>query len=79
MKVVELPLIDIAPVDLTDLYSIQDFAALFPGLLSVQTLRWQMRNKKENGMQGCCLKLGRRIFISKSRYERLFLTKRIGR
>lgn len=57
------------PVNLEDLYSIEDLAAAFPKILSPDTLRWQLRRRNENGLARCCFPVGRRILISKSRYE----------
>lgn len=57
-------------VPLEDLYSIEDLAAQYPKILSVAILRWQLRSRHRNGLAQCCVPLGKRLLISKSRYER---------
>jgi len=43
----------------------------------VQTLRWQLRQRQENGLAGACVPQGKRTLISKARYEQ-WLTQRAG-
>ena len=40
-----------------------------PAPLTERMLRWQLRHRKENGLAACCVKLGKKIMISRSRYE----------
>lgn len=57
-------------VALDDLHSIEDLAAQYPKILSVPTLRWQLRSRDKNGLAQCCVQLGKKLLISKTRYER---------
>jgi len=57
-------------VKLEDLYSIPDLAKQFPEVLSVPTLRWQLRQRDTNGLAACTVKVGKKLLISKTRYER---------
>jgi hypothetical protein len=56
-------------ISLDDLHSVESFAQKYPALLTVQTLRWQLRHRDRNGMAQCCVALGKKLLISKSRYE----------
>ena len=55
---------------LEDLHSVEDLAALYPKILSVPTLRWQLRSREKNGLAQCCVQVGKKLLISKTRYER---------
>lgn len=57
------------PVTLEDLYTVEDLAKEYPNILGVQTLRWQLRSRDTNGLAHCCIKVGKKLLISKSRYE----------
>lgn len=57
------------PIKLNDLRSIEAFAAENTEVLSVATLRWQLRHRDTNGLATACIQIGKRLFISKSRYE----------
>jgi hypothetical protein len=61
-------------IDLGDLRSVEDLAAEHPRILSVSTLRNQLRQRERNGLAACCVPVGRRVLISKSRYERWLAT-----
>jgi hypothetical protein len=56
-------------LQLEDLHSIQELAARFPEILSVPTLRWQLRHRQDNGLASACVSVGKKLLISKSRYE----------
>lgn len=56
-------------IDLGDLRSVEDLAAEHPRVLSVATLRNQLRQREKNGLSGCCVPVGRRLMIIKPRYE----------
>lgn len=62
---------DAAPVaiELADLYSVGGLAAAYPDLLTVQTLRWQLRHRDENGLAPACVRIGKKLLISRRRYE----------
>lgn len=68
---------DTATIPLDDLYTVADFVRLKPAVLSIQTLRWQLRHREQNGLAACCVKIGKSFYISKSRYER-WLATRVG-
>lgn len=55
---------------LSDLASVDDLTAQFPGVLKASTLRWQLRSRKTNGLDKCCVTVGKRIMISRSLYEK---------
>lgn len=54
---------------LDDLYPLEDFVAAFPNILTVPTLRWQLRHRDINGLAPACVRIGKRLLISKTRYE----------
>jgi len=56
-------------ITLDDLYDVEDLAATYPNILSVSTLRWQLRSRDANGLATACLRVGKKLLISKSRYE----------
>lgn len=55
-------------IRLDDLYEVKKFAHEAP-FLSVPALRWQLRNRGKNGLSGCVVIVGKKLLISKSRYE----------
>ena len=57
------------PVEVSDLYTIEGLVAQNPEALTVQMLRWQLRHRQETGLSSCCVRGGKHILISKSRYE----------
>lgn len=63
-----------ATVELRDLRDIEALAAERPDVLSVSTLRWQLRHRDTNGLAAACVRVGKRLLISKSRYERWLAT-----
>ncbi|ANQ84838.1 hypothetical protein dqs_1800 [Azoarcus olearius] len=65
-------------ISLEDLYPVPEFAAENSKILSVDTLRWQLRNRHKNGLATCCVQVGRKLLISKSRYE-AWLTEQAGK
>lgn len=62
-------------IALDDLYPIEALAAAFPKLLSVPTLRWQLRHRDENGLAQACVPVGKKLLISRSRYEAWLATR----
>lgn len=58
-----------ASVSLDDLHSIEALAAQYPHILTVATLRWQLRHRTSNGMAQACIQVGKKLLISKTRYE----------
>lgn len=57
------------PVQLDDLRSPEQLAKEHPSVLTVGAVRWQLRHRDTNGMATCCVPLGKKLLISKSRYE----------
>ncbi|EHP42313.1 hypothetical protein OR16_15329 [Cupriavidus basilensis OR16] len=56
-------------IELNDLYNVHDFAARHPKILSVQTLRYQLRFRDYNGLAKACVQLGKKLLISERRYQ----------
>lgn len=57
-------------IDLNDLFSLQDLVARHPRVLSVATLRHQLRSRDTNGLARAVVQIGKRLFVSESRYQR---------
>lgn len=58
-----------ASINLNDLKTIEGLVEENTQALTVSLLRWQLRHRHENGLANCCVRAGKRILISKSRYE----------
>lgn len=58
---------DIPP--LNDWHPLDEFVSQHPNLFTLATLRWQLRHRDTNGLAGCCVRVGKKLLISKSRYE----------
>ncbi|MDO3558275.1 hypothetical protein [Ralstonia pseudosolanacearum] len=56
-------------IELTDLFSVQELAARHPRVLSVLALRYQLRNRHANGLAKACVKIGKKLLISETRYQ----------
>ena len=69
---------NLSPLQLDDLYPIDQLAKAYPNLLSQATLRWQLRHRDTNGLADCCVRVGKKLLISKSRYQE-WLSTRTGR
>ena len=65
-------------IALDDLDTVEDLAARFPRLLTVPTLRWQLRHRDTNGLAPACVSVGKKLLISRTRYE-AWLATRAGR
>jgi hypothetical protein len=65
------------PVTLDDIFSVEALAASAPNALTVETLRWQLRHREVNGLSSACVRIGKKLLISKSRYEQ-WLGSRMG-
>lgn len=63
---------------LDDLHTISELAKQYPTILSVPTLRWQLRHREQNGLAVCCVQIGKKLLISKSRYEQWLGTRAGG-
>lgn len=68
---------DTATVQLDDLKTVSQLAAEYPGVLNVWMLRQQLRRRSTNGLALCCVWVGRRLLISRSKYA-AWLTSRMG-
>lgn len=71
------PAADSGQIALADLRSIDDMVHEHPKLLSVPTLRWQLRHRDVNGLAPACVRVGKKLLISKTRYEQ-WLARRAG-
>lgn len=60
--------------ELSDLRAVEALVAERPDVLTVSTLRWQLRHRDANGLAAACVQIGKRLLISKSRYERWLAT-----
>lgn len=61
-------------VALEDLRTIEQLVDERPDILTLPALRWQLRNRKTNGLAAACVSLRGRTLICKSRYERWLAT-----
>ncbi|MDP1647414.1 MAG: hypothetical protein Q8M01_04335 [Rubrivivax sp.] len=59
----------VGAIALDDLDTVEGLAASYPRLLSVPTLRWQLRHRDENGLATACVAVGKKLLISRTRYE----------
>lgn len=64
-------------VSLDDLYTIEKLVEANPEVLSLNLIRWQIRHRHETGLDKCCIRSGKRVLISKSRYEQ-WLASQVG-
>jgi hypothetical protein len=62
---------------LNDLATLEGLVEESQGVLSMSMLRWQLRHRQENGLSAACVRVGKRILISRSRYD-AWLTSQIG-
>lgn len=65
------------PLSVADLYTIDGLVAQNPDVLTKAMLRWQLRHRQETGLAACCVRGGKNILISKSRYE-MWLASQVG-
>jgi hypothetical protein len=65
-------------IALDDLDTVEGMAARYPRLLTVPTLRWQLRHRDSNGLAPACVAVGKKLLISRPRYE-AWLATRAGR
>ncbi len=61
-------------IAIDDLYTVEGLFETNPRVINVTGLRWQLRHRKENGLASACVRIGKRILISKSRYEQWLAT-----
>lgn len=61
--------INVSEIQLDDLRTAEKLAAENPGILTVPTLRWQLRHRDTNGLAVACVRIGKKLLISKSRYQ----------
>ena len=62
-------------IPLNDLRTIESFASEHPEFLTVPTLRWQLRHRDSNGLASATVQVGKRLLISRSRYEQWLATR----
>lgn len=61
--------------ELDNLYSVDDLAARYPKVLTVRTLRWQLRHREENGLCDACVKVGKKLLINEPKYAAWLTTR----
>jgi len=64
-------------IDLDDLHTVESLAGQFPRLLTIPTLRWQLRHRDTNGLAPATVRVGKKLLISRARYES-WLSSRAG-
>lgn len=64
-------------MQLDDLHTVEELASKYPRILSTYTLRWQLRDRENNGLAPACVRVGKKLLISKTRYEQ-WLAARAG-
>ena len=62
-------------IALDDLDTVEGMAARYPHLLTVPTLRWQLRHRDTNGLGPACVAVGKKLLISRPRYEAWLATR----
>lgn len=66
-----------ATLPLDDLHTIEELANKYHRILTTHTLRWQLRDREKNGLAPACVRVGKKLLISKTRYEQ-WLAARAG-
>lgn len=61
-------------IALDDLFTVEELPKTNPKVITPAGLRWQLRHRKDNGLAFACLRIGKKILISKSRYEQWLAT-----
>lgn len=61
-------------ISLDDLRSVEEMVAENPRHLTISGLRWQLRHRDRNGLGVACVRLGKKLLISKARYEQWLAT-----
>ncbi|MGY3551199.1 hypothetical protein [Bradyrhizobium sp. USDA 4469] len=56
-------------IDLGDLFSIEEFVARHPRILTRATLRYQLRDRVHNGLSRAVIRVGKKLLISETRYQ----------
>lgn len=56
-------------IELSDLFTVQQLAARHPNVLTVLMLRYQLRNRETNGLKRAVVRIGKKMFISESRFQ----------
>ncbi len=62
------------PIPLEDLLNAAELAGVNQHL-NIHALRWQLRFRHSNGLDSACVRIGKKLLISKSRYERWLATR----
>lgn len=53
---------------LADLATVEELARENAAILTVPTLRWQLRHRDTNGLAPACVRLGKKLLIYRTRY-----------
>ena len=62
-------------IGLDDLRTIKALVDEYPQILTVTGLKWQLRHRDSNGLAPATVKVGKRVLISKTRYETWLATR----
>lgn len=60
---------------LDDLRTVEALSSENPQILTVPTLRWQLRHRDTNGLAPACVRIGKKLLISRTRYEAWLATR----
>jgi len=60
---------------LDDLRTVEALSGENPQILTVPTLRWHLRHRHTNGLAPACVRIGKKLLISRSRYETWLATR----
>jgi len=60
---------DTSALPLVDLATVEELAKENPKILTVPTLRWQLRHRDTNGLAPACVRVGKKLLIYRSRYS----------
>lgn len=62
-------------MSLDDLITIEQLVEAYPRILTVPTLRWQLRHRDTNGLGHACVRVGKKLLIHRPSYERWLPTR----
>ncbi len=64
-------------IELESLIPVQEVADRYPAIFTRTTVHWLMRNRDQNGLAQCVVRIGKRDFLIKPFFER-WLAQRAG-
>jgi hypothetical protein len=69
LKAAQDPAPTTGAIDLDDLHTVEGLVSQHREILTVPTLRWQLRHRDTNGLASACVRVGKKLLISRQRYE----------